>query len=181
MAQKFRALTAEEIECRIGTISKTGKGLSLLLFKTSRTDQDILDETVGPENWQCRFYEQKGTLFCSIGIRVTREDGTAEWVWKDNAGSPSNMEAQKGEASDCMKRSGFAWGIGRCLYTAPFIWVNSDRCNLVQRGNGYTCNDRFKVAKIAIEENPETGRRKITGIRIVNERTGQIAFSWKEA
>lgn len=178
---KFRELRADEIECRVGTVSKQGKGLSLLLYKTSRTDSDILDETVGPENWQCRFYEQKGTLFCSLGIRVARDDGTFEWVWKDDAGSPSNMEAAKGEASDCRKRSGFAWGIGRELYTAPFIWVSAEKCNLIPRGSGYTCNDRFKVAKIQIDENPDTGRRKITGIRIVNERTGQIAFSWKEA
>ena len=177
---KFRELRADEIECRVGTVSKAGKGLSLLLYKTSRTDQDILDETVGPEKWQCRFYECKGTLFCSIGIRVEHSDGTSEWVWKDNAGSPSNMEAAKGEASDCIKRAGSAWGIGRCLYTAPFIWVNADKCNLIPRGNGFTCNDRFKVAKIQIDENPETGRRRITGIRIVNEKTGQIVFSWKE-
>lgn len=180
MAQKFRALTAEEIECRIGTISKNGNGLSLLLFKTSRTDQDVLDETVGPENWQCRFYEQKGTLFCSIGIRVVRDDGTAEWVWKDNAGSPSNMEAAKGEASDCMKRAGFAWGLGRCLYTAPFIWIPSDKCNIVNGYNGKpTCYDKFRVAKIGITED-EFGKRRITGIRIVNDKTGQIVFSWKE-
>ena len=177
---RFRELRAEEIECRVGTVSKQGKGLSLLLYKTSRTDQDVLDETVGPENWQCRFYECKGTLFCSMGIRVTREDGTSEWVWKDNAGSPSNMEAQKGEASDCIKRAGSAWGIGRCLYTAPFIWVNADRCNIQQQGSKYVCYDRFKVAKIRIEED-ETGKRRITGIRVVNERTGQVAFSWKEA
>ena len=178
---KFRELGADEIECRVGMVSKQGKGLSLLLYKDARCDSNILDETIGPENWQCRFYEQKGTLFCSLGVRIAREDGTSEWVWKDDAGSPSNMEAQKGEASDARKRAGFAWGIGRELYTAPFIWVNSDKCNLFQRGNGYACNDSFKVAKIRIDENPETGRRKITGIRIVNERTGQIAFSWKEA
>lgn len=177
---KFRCLEPHEIECRIGQIAKNGSGLSLLLFKTARTDMDILDETVGPDNWQCKFYEHKGTLFCSTGIRVKREDGSYEWVWKDDAGSPSNMEAAKGEASDCRKRSGVCWGIGRCLYTAPFIWVNADKCNLIPRGNGYTCNDRFRVAKIRIDENPETGCRRITGIRIVNEKTGQIVFSWKE-
>ena len=176
---KFRELRADEIECRVGTVSKQGNGLSLLLYKTARTDQDILDETVGPENWQCKFYECKGTLFCSLGIRVQREDGTFEWIWKDDAGSPSNMEASKGEASDARKRSGFSFGIGRELYTAPFIWVNSDKCNIQQRGNGFTCYDRFKVAKIRIEED-DTGRRRITGIRIVNEKTGQIVFSWKE-
>lgn len=102
---KFRELRADEIECRVGTVSKQGKGVSLLLFKDARCDANILDETVGPENWQCRFYEQKGTLFCSLGVRVAREDGTSEWVWKDDAGSPSNMEAAKGEASDALAKS----------------------------------------------------------------------------
>lgn len=177
---RFRELRAEEIECRVGTVGKSGNGLSLLLYKTSRVDADILDETVGPENWQCEFYEQKGTLFCKVGIRVERSEQFDEWVWKDDAGSPSNMEAQKGEASDAFKRASFKWGIGRELYTAPFIWVKADRCGIVPQGNKFTCYDRFKVARIRIEED-ETGRRRITGIRIVNEKTGQIAFSWKEA
>lgn len=70
--------------------------------------------------------------------------------------------------------------IGRELYDTPFIWVPSDKCSLVPRNNGYTCYDRFKVAKIQTEENPETGRKRITGIRIVNEKNGQIVYSWKE-
>jgi len=177
---RFRALRAEEIECRVGTVSKSGNGLSLLLYKTSRVDADILDETVGPENWQCEFYECKGTLFCKVGIDVDRADGLHEWVWKSDAGSPSNMEAQKGEASDAFKRACFKWGIGRELYTAPFIWVNSNRCGIVSQGNKFTCYDRFRVERIRIEDD-EAGRRRITGIRIVNEKTGQIAFSWKEA
>lgn len=177
---RFRELRAEDVECRVGTVAKNGSGLSLLLYKTSRTDSDILDETVGPENWQCRFYEQKGTLFCSLGIRVKRDDGSFEWVWKDDAGSPSNMEAQKGEASDCRKRAGFAWGIGRELYESPFIWIPSDKCNIKQLGNKYTCYDRFKVAKMAVSED-ETGKRRISGIRIVEERTGRIVYSWKES
>lgn len=175
MGLKFRDLRADEIECRVGTVSQSGKGISLLLYKTARTDCDILDETVGPENWQCRFYECKGTLFCSLGIRIAREDGSFEWVWKSDAGSPSNMEAQKGEASDCRKRSGFAWNIGRELYTAPFIWVPADKCNIKQGKNGkWTCYDRFRVAKVAIEGG------RIRGLRIVNAKTGAIAFSWKE-
>ncbi len=119
---------------------------------------------VQPSGWK------RGTLkgddmVCSIWRHI---------AVRENGGGIANRPEHK------VKRSGFKFGIGRELYTAPFIWVNSDRCNLVQRSNGYTCNDRFKVAKIAIEENPETGRRKITGIRIVNEKTGQIVFSWKE-
>ena len=100
---RFRELKAEDVECRIGTVAKNGNGLSLLLFKDARCDANILDEAVGPENWQCKFYECKGTLFCSVGVRVERPEGV-EWVWKDDAGSPSNMEAQKGEASDALTK-----------------------------------------------------------------------------
>lgn len=104
MGVRFRALKAEEIECRVGTVSKNGSGLSLLLFKNARCDANILDETVGPENWQCEFYECKGTLFCKVGILVERDGDYHEWVWKDDAGSPSNMEAAKGEASDALTK-----------------------------------------------------------------------------
>lgn len=71
----------------------------------------ILDETLGAENWQSEFYECKGTLFCRVGIDIVRGDGLHEWVWKSNAGAPSNMEAQKGEASDALKRACFTWGM----------------------------------------------------------------------
>lgn len=111
MALKFRPLEADEMECRIGTVGKNGNGLSLLLYKDARVDADILDETVGPENWQCEFYEKKGTLFCKVGICIDRGNGLSEWVFKDDAGSPSNMEAQKGEASDAFKRACFKWGM----------------------------------------------------------------------
>ena len=169
---KFRELEANEIECRVGICRENG--LSLLLYKDSRVDMRILDETVGAENWQCEFYEQKGTLFCKLGILVDRGEGFGEWVWKSNAGAPSNMEAQKGEASDALKRAGFCWGIGRELYTAPFIWVPADKVELAknQKGNWY-CRNTFRVAKVAIE----AGR--ITGVRIVNN-AGVVVFSWKE-
>lgn len=172
---KFRELNADEIECRVGTVSQKGTGLSLLLYKTARVDADILDETVGPENWQCEFYEQKGTLFCKVGIICHYPDGQYEWVWKSDAGAPSNMEAQKGEASDAFKRACFKWGIGRSLYTAPFIWIPQGCCEIVQQQNGkYTSYDRFEVAKVAIEDG------RLVGIRIVNAKNGQVAFSWRE-
>lgn len=101
---EFRSLRADEIECRVGQVARNGNGLSLLLYKTARADADILDETVGPENWQNEFYDCKGTLFCKVGILVDRKDVLAEWVWKDDAGSPSNMEAAKGEASDALTK-----------------------------------------------------------------------------
>lgn len=169
----FRYLRADEIECRVGICRENG--LSLLLYKDARCDARILDETVGPDNWQNEFYCCKNTLFCKVGIRVDRGEGFAEWVWKDDAGSPSNMEAEKGEASDAFKRACFKWGIGRELYTAPFIWVHGDKVAITKGKSGqWTCNEKFQVAKIAIYDG------MITGLRIVNG-IGAVVFSWKES
>ena len=173
---KFRDLRADEIEVRVSRCNNWG--VDLLLYKTARVDADILDETIGPDNWQCRFYEHKGTMFCSLGIRIKREDGTTEWVWKDDAGSPSNMESVKGEASDAFKRAAFKWGIGRSLYTAPNIFVRANKLQKHQQGKGgkWQCYDEFRVARIAIE----SGR--IVGVRVVNDTdNGSVAFSWKES
>lgn len=171
---EFRSLNAEEIECRVARV--VDAGVELLLYKDSRCDMRILDETVGAENWQNEFYECKGTLFCKVGIRIDRGDQFCEWVWKDNAGAPSNMEAAKGEASDALKRACFTWGIGRELYTAPRIFVYADKCSIKQSKNGKPqCYDRFRVAKVAIEDG------RITGVRIANDsKGGAVAFSWKE-
>ena len=151
---KFRDLTKDEIDCRVQSVKmKDGKphGLVLLLYKDARVDQTILDETVGAEKWQREHYECKGNLFCRVGIMCdfADKDGEAwtEWVWKADCGTESNTEAQKGEASDSFKRACFNWGIGRELYTAPFIWIPAEKCN-IQNGK---CSDKFVVEKIVIE------------------------------
>ena len=121
MELKFRNLTKDEIEVRVGG------GKSLLLYKTARVDANVLDETVGPFNWQKKFYQVKNTMICSVGIRDTE---TGEWVWKDDAGDDDyTMEKVKAEASDSFKRAGFAWGIGRSLYTAPKIKIPDQYSN----------------------------------------------------
>ncbi len=146
-AIEFRPLKAEDVEVRVNQC--TDKGCSLLIYKTARTDMSMLDETLGPENWQCEFKSIDGKLFCGIGCRF--QDG--EWVWKWDTGTPSNMEAQKGEASDARKRAGFAWGIGRELYTAPRIWVGSDMCRIREGRNGKPqCYDDFRVTEFEVED-----------------------------
>lgn len=138
---KFRPLKADEVECRIGTV--TSKGATLLLYKTARTDMDILDETVGAENWQTQFYELGGKLFCKLGIRVHDE-----WVWKDDCGVEGNVGEEKSQASDARKRAGFAWGIGRELYRSPFIFASIP---VVKDGNRYKPEGfpRFDVTEFA--------------------------------
>ena len=170
---EFRDLTANEIEVRVSRI--TNAGVELLLFKDSRCDMRILDETVGAENWQNEFYEQKGTLFCKVGL-FTDYDRGPMWVWKSNAGAPSNIEAQKGEASDAFKRACFTWGIGRELYTAPRIFVYADKCKSLKQGkNGkMQCYDHFSVAKIKVVDG------RIVGLAIRNDDTGRVVFTHVE-
>lgn len=166
---EFRNLTADEIEVRVQSVKTNG--LVLLLYKNARCDMNILDEKVGAENWQNKFYEHKGILFCSLGINTNYADKSLpdRWVWKDDAGVESNTEAEKGNASDARKRAGFAWGIGRELYTSPFIWIPADKCNL----NSGKCFDRFIVEKIIIEN------KKITALSIKNDTRKERAFVWQ--
>lgn len=165
---EFRDLRADEIEVRIQSVKQNG--IILLLYKDARVDMRILDETVGAERWQREHYECKGNLYCRVGIFCfSLEDGGRwQWVWKSDCGVESNTEAQKGEASDSFKRAGFNWGIGRELYTSPFIWVPAAKCN-IENGK---CFDRFAVEKIRIED------KKITGLSIINEKTQERVFVW---
>lgn len=156
---KFRDLRADEIECRIGQINKQGKGLSLLLYKDARCDMAILDETVGALNWQREHYEVKGNMYCKVSIWDAEKN---TWVWKSDCGTESNTEAQKGEASDSFKRACVNWGIGRELYTSPFIWVPANLCRLE---NG-KCFDKFEVRDMVVED------KVITGLSIINASTG---------
>lgn len=173
----FRDLTADDIELRVQSVKENG--LTLLLYKNARVDMAILDETVGAENWQREHYECKGNLFCRVGILcISIENGTVEWVWKSDCGTESNTEKEKGEASDSFKRACFNWGIGRELYTSPFIWIAADKCTIKENDRGgkktYVCYDKFVVEKIKIEN------KQITGLAIRNETTGQRCFLWQK-
>ena len=167
----FRDLTAEDIEVRMQSVKYNKdyperSGVILLLYKNARVDMNILDETVGAENWQREHYECKGNLFCRVGIKT--DDG---WVYKSDCGTESNTEAQKGEASDSFKRACFNWGIGRELYTSPFIWVSAENCKIDDKGK---CWDKFEVEKIRIEN------KRITGLSIINVTQKKRCFVWQE-
>lgn len=164
---KFRDLKANEINVRIARVKDTEKsrGVTLLLYKDARCDANILDETVGSENWTNRFYECKGNLYCSLGIRNNADE---PFVFKDDCGAESYTEKEKGEASDAFKRAGFKWGIGRELYTAPFIWVKGTDCN-IKDGK---CLDTFYVKHIKIED------KKIVQLVIFNNKTEQDCFTY---
>ena len=160
----FRNLYASEIECRVSTV--TEKGCSLLLYKDARVDQRLLDETVGPYNWQRSHEVINGNLFCNVGIYVHR-GGYGDWVWKQDVGKESYTEKEKGQASDAFKRACFNWGIGRELYTAPFIWINAKDAD-VQKVNGkFTTRARFRVDAIGYKDH------SISYLRIIKTNGGK--------
>ena len=177
MARMFRFLTADEIEVKVKQVKENG--LVCLLYKTARTDMDLLDETVTPANWENDYREIKGNLYAGIGIRQT--DGSMVWKWDCGIESREDGEGneKKGEASDAFKRAGFRWGIGRELYTSPFIWIKPDKAEIKPYTfNGKTtfrCFDKFSVEKIAYDEN--TGR--IIGLAIRNDSKNCRAFVWQ--
>lgn len=168
MEVKFRKLKADEIDVRVSTISE--KGASLLLYKDARVDQNILDETVGCLNWQRRHTRDNANCIVSIW-----DDEKKQWIEKEDTGTESLTEAEKGLASDSFKRSCFNWGIGRELYTAPFIWVDASKINITQGKNGrLTTRDKFKVEKIVYDDKGD-----ISGLSIQNQKNERV-FVWQK-
>ena len=160
---KFRLLRADEIDARISTCNQYG--VSLLLYKDARCDQNILDETVTPMNWQRHHSRDNANCIVSIWDAEKKQ-----WIEKEDTGTESFTEKEKGLASDSFKRACFNWGIGRELYTAPNMFIfKKDLKTLeeVQQGNfkKWTCKDSFKVTDIQyIDE-------KIVYVKVLNLKT----------
>lgn len=172
---KFRALKASEIDCRIQSIgqNKTGAvGTTILLYKDARVDMNILDETVSAMNWQRGHSVVDGNLYCTISIW---DETKGQWVSKSDVGTESNTEKEKGQASDSFKRAGFNWGIGRELYTAPFVYITLQDGEWYEGRDGKPkSNAKFKVKDIAYDEN-----RNIVKLVIVDSR-GKVRYTFGE-
>ena len=161
---EFRKLEANEIDCRVGSVKPNG--LTLLLYKDARCDMNILDETVGCLNWKREHTRDNKNCIVSIWDKEKKE-----WISKEDTGTESNTEAEKGLASDSFKRACVNWGIGRELYTAPFIWVKKDDYDSYTVNGKERVKDSFVVAKLTYKKNGD-----IDGLAIRNVRTKKIVF-----
>ena len=165
----FRDLRADEIECRVAQAKENG--VSLLLYKDARCDQNILDETVGHMNWQRMHTRENANCIVSLW-----DEKKQQWISKEDTGTESNTEKEKGLASDSFKRACFNWGIGRELYTAPFIWIKAEDCTALRaNGQRMACYDTFEVQKIIIEN------KRIVALAIKNTKSGRTCFVWQDA
>lgn len=169
---RIRLLRADEIECRIGTVSENG--ISLLLYMDARSGMKILDEVFGSMNWQRKHEVIGGSLYCTISVW---DNEKKQWISKMDVGKEcqSHTEKEKGQASDSFKRACINLGVGRELYSAPFIWVSSGKVRIEKKQDGklYT-QDKFTVSHISYNEE----NRVITGLAIVN-RDGNKVYELK--
>lgn len=165
MDLKFRPLRADEVEVRVAQINE--RGCSLLLYKDARCDMSILDETVGTMNWQREHVRDNANCIVSIW-----DEQKQQWVQKEDTGTESNTEKEKGLASDSFKRACVNWGIGRELYTAPFIWIKADSVNISEKNGKKATYDRFSVDEMTAENG------RITKLVISNATMRKTVFSW---
>lgn len=168
---EFRTLHADEIELRVGVTTETG--FSLLLYKTARTDMQLLDETVGSMNWQRSHEVIDGNLCCTISVWDAEK---GQWISKQDVGTENQMEKEKSSFSDAMKRSGFNFGIGRELYSAPFIWIKGHVKPDQKARSGYKADQKY-VGGFHVSAIEYASNRKITKL-IIEDADGQIAYSY---
>ena len=113
-----KPLAVDQIEFRIQSITGRGKA-TILVYKDARADMQVLDNAVGPLNWKREHINNNKNCIVSIWC-----DDKKQWVSKEDTGTESNTEKEKGLASDSFKRACFNWGIGRELYGYPFIKID---------------------------------------------------------
>ena len=162
MELKFRPLEVTEIDVRVAQVKESG--ISLLLYKDARCDMNILDETVGAFGWKREHTRDNANCIVSIW-----DEEKNQWISKEDTGKESNTEKEKGQASDSFKRACFNWGIGRELYTAPFIWIPADKCNIKDK----KCYDKFYVSQIIYDD-----KKQIVAVAINNEKTRKNIFAY---
>lgn len=165
MILNFRTLKASEIDVKPQTVKENG--FSLLLYKNARVDMDVLDETVGPMNWQRKHSRENANCIVSI-----YDEDKKIWVEKEDTGTESFTEKEKGLASDSFKRACFNWGIGRELYTSPFIWISDSKYIKKNKEGKLSLTDKFSVKEITVVD------KVITELEIIDSK-GTVVFSTK--
>lgn len=154
-------LTAQDVEARVQQVTDRG-GAIILLYKNARVDMAILDEVFGPMNWQRSHQVIDGRLYCTVSVWDSEKQ---QWISKQDVGTESQTEKEKGQASDSFKRACFNLGIGRELYNSPFIFIQLKPDEVATGKSGKkTTYIKFNVTEL--EYNPQT--RTFTRLTIVD-------------
>lgn len=174
-------LKISEIDFRVQSINKGGYA-TILAYKDARVDMNRLDAVFGHDGWQKKYDLIDGKLFCSVGIY---SDRLKEWIWKQDVGTESNTEKEKGQASDAFKRACFNLGIGRELYEYPLIQIE-----LIKNeqkpiyGEYYEDNGRIKPGYgLKLKDWKWGSEFDENGVLIklaAKDQNGNLRFNWKK-
>ena len=174
--EEIRLLGKEDIDVRVAqtnTYNNNGQlivKVSLLLYKNARVDMKILDELFTPMGWKRSHKLIGDRLYCQVEVY---DQAKKEWICKEDVGVESNTEAEKGQASDSLKRACVNWGIGRELYTAPRVSVTLNEREYTRGQDG-----RIKVwASFSVKSiSYDTASRTITSLEI-QDKDGNVRFA----
>lgn len=165
-----RPLKANELEVKVKQVTKNG--CLLLLYKTARVDMQVLDETFGYDKWCCDYKIINDVLYCGIGVFLNNQ-----WVWKWDCGIESRGDGEgnekKGQASDAFKRAAVKWGVGRELYSAPFIWV---KVPVTQSGDKYYLANKYEQFTVKSIQHDSQG--EIISLKIQDSNC-KVVYSWE--
>ncbi len=112
-----KPLSIEDIDFRVQSINKGGYA-TILAYKDARVDIKRLNEVCGVLGWKRKHTRDNRNCIVSIF-----DDRNMQWVSKEDTGTESMADAQKGLASDSFKRACFNFGIGIELYDYPVIQI----------------------------------------------------------
>lgn len=172
MGNEIPLLTENDVELRVQQVSQTNYGVYavLLAYKNARVDMKILDSTFGMLNWQRKHEVVDGKLLCTVSV-YDADKGL--WVGKQDVGTESNTEAEKGQVSDAFKRACVNWGIGRELYDAPFIRIKLNDNEVIAGSNGKPKTyAKFRVSSMQYDKS----KNRFTEFTVVDE-VGNIRYS----
>ena len=165
-------LTINEIDFRVQSINKGGYA-TILAYKDARVDMNRLDAVYGVDGWQKKYDLIDGKLFCSVGVYSEK---LKQWIWKQDVGTESNTEKEKGQASDAFKRACFNLGIGRELYDYPLIQIKlTDKEFDIATGKT-TWNFKLKEWKWGSEFDENGVLVKLAA----KDENGNLRFNWKK-
>lgn len=168
-AKEIRLLTKDEIDVRVAQTTNYGGvvKVNLLLYKDARVDMKILDELYGPMGWKRSHQLIGDRLYCTIEVW---DEQKGCWIAKQDVGTESNTEPEKGQASDAFKRAGFNWGIGRELYTAPKIQIILNQSEYKEN------NGRIQVwATFSVRDIEYDAQRNIVRLVLV-DKNGTVRY-----
>lgn len=164
-------LPIESIDFRIQSINKGGYA-TILAYKDARVDMNRLDEVCGALNWKREHTRENHNCIVSIW-----DNEKKEWISKEDTGTESFTEAEKGLASDSFKRACFNWGIGRELYDYPLIQIKLKDDEFSVDGNKAKQTYNLKLREWqwgAKFENDEIVQLA------AKDHNGNVRFNWKK-